>query len=156
MAFSRIAEKAGLKNIGRFEAIPPVAIQVSLATSEGPKRFILFRKGLVPRIVKKLFAANLAFHNMFFLVANAHLACEHILLWCLFEQRFGIDLRTFIKRSYSIIDGGNCRLVCTIFTQSGWVAPPKADLKVRMCARTWLELTSFDVFRSTQPPRKLL
>lgn len=108
IASPQIAEKAVLKGIGRFEAITPVKIQVALTTSAEPELFTFSRKWNAPRIVMELSSGRLALHNVSFLVADAHLACEDILFGYPILQHLGIDSRTLLERNRSVIDGTDC------------------------------------------------
>lgn len=108
IASPSIAEKAVLKGIGRFEAITPVSIQVALTSSTEPETFTFSRKWLAPRIILELSTGRLALRNVSFLVADAHLSCEDILLGYPVLQHLGIDSRTLLERNRSILDGTDC------------------------------------------------
>lgn len=108
IASPRIAEKAVLKGIGRFEAITPVTVQVALSSSADPETFTFSRKWIAPRIVMELSAGRLALHNVSFLVADAHLSCEDILLGYPVLQHLGIDSRTLLERNRRVLDGTDC------------------------------------------------
>lgn len=111
IASPTIAQDAVLKGIGRLEAITPVAIQVALTASDKPESFTFSRVWKVPRLVMELSAGRLALNNISFLVADANLSCEDVLVGHPVLKHLGIDSRTLLERNRASLDGTDCSTV---------------------------------------------
>lgn len=108
IASPRLVEKAVLKGIGRFEAIPPVSIQVALTDAGPAQTFNLSRKWTVPRLVLELSSGRMALRNVAFLVADDDLAFEDVLIGLPILQHLQIDSRTLLERNRAVLDGTDC------------------------------------------------
>ena len=111
IASSSIAQEAVLKGIGLLEAIHPITIQVELTSSDQAEAFKFSRVWKVPRLVMELSSGRLALTNISFLVSDAALSREEMLIGLPVLQHLGIDSRTFLERNRATLDGTDCSSV---------------------------------------------
>lgn len=96
------------KDFGRFEAFEPVTIQVARTAAVKAESFQLSRLSRLPRLVMELPSGHLALTNVFFLVSDAVLASEDMLISIPVLQDLGIALRTLLKRNRAELDTTDC------------------------------------------------
>lgn len=111
IASPAIAEKAVLNGIGRFKAIQPVSIKVTLMSGDEPQSFTFSRQRQVPRLVLELSACRMALKNVGFLVADDGIPCDYILTGLPVLEHLGIDSRTLLEHNRARLDGTDCSSV---------------------------------------------
>lgn len=105
------AQQAVMKGIARLEAIDPVSIQVALSSTDKPESFTFSRLWKVPRLILELSTGSLALTNILFLVSDAALSSEELLIGLPVFQHLGIDSRTLLERNRAALDGTDCSTV---------------------------------------------
>lgn len=107
----RLAEKAVLEGIGRKTKIQSLSLQVALKEDDDAQSFTFSRAWTPPRIVLRLSTGPLALTNVKFLVADADLAAEDILIGLPVLRHLGVDTRTMLERDRKRLDGSDCSVV---------------------------------------------
>lgn len=80
IATSKLAQQAVLKGIARLEAIDPVSIQVALTSTDKPESLTFPRVSKVPRLILERSTGRLALTNISFLLSDAALSSEDVLI----------------------------------------------------------------------------
>ena len=91
----RIAEKAVIQSIGRLHQISPITVQVALK-DEKAQTFTFSRTWKVPRLVLQLAAGQRALLNVNFLVADADLIGEDMLIGRPVQEHLGVHSKTVL------------------------------------------------------------
>lgn len=104
----KVANEAVLKGIERFETIIPVSIQLALTSTEQPEAFTFSRLSKIPRLVLELSAGHLALNNISFLVADANILYEDLLVGYAVLKHLGIDFRALLEQNREILGGIDC------------------------------------------------
>lgn len=104
----KVAENAVLNGIGKFKKIPPISLQVALKDGDDPQKFTFSRTWTPPRTVLLLSAGPLALVNVTFLVADADLSVEDLLIGLPVLQHLGVDTKTLLEERRDLLDGSDC------------------------------------------------
>lgn len=107
---SRIAEQAVLNGVGKMAKITPITLQVALKSGANAETFTFSRSWTPPRLVLKLSAGPLALLNVRFLVADADLAVEDLLIGLPVLRHLGVDTKTLLEERRDLLDGTDCNL----------------------------------------------
>lgn len=105
---SRLAEKAVVQGIGRMTAIKTIKLRVALKNGEDEHSFSFSRSWTCPRTVMHLASGQLALTNVTFLVADAELACEPLIIGLPVIQHLQVDTRTLLENNRDVLDGADC------------------------------------------------
>eukprot|EP00171_Calliarthron_tuberculosum_P003723 IDg3723t1 len=98
-----------LKSTGRCDDGNDDSIaSFELAEAAELKSFNFSRTWTVPRTTLHLSTGPMALRNISFLVSDAHLACESILIGLPVLRHLHIDSRTLLERNREALDGTNC------------------------------------------------
>lgn len=108
---SRFAEKAVLNGIGKMTKIDKVSLQVALKEDETAQSFTFSRRWTPPRTVLRLVAGPLALVNVTFLVADADLAVEDLLIGLPVLQHLGVDTKSLLENKRDVLNGTDCSTV---------------------------------------------
>lgn len=93
-----------LRGIGRFEAIAPVWIQVTLTSTDKRKTFSFSRLWKVTRLVLELSAGRFVLNIISFLAADADMPCEDFTIGHPVLNHLGIYSRTLLERNHAVLD----------------------------------------------------
>lgn len=104
---SRIAQYAVLNVIGKMIKLPPITLQVALKYSSDGARFSFSRTWTALRTVLKLTSGPLALLNLQYLVADADLDVEDLLLGLPVLRHLGVDTKTVLEERRDLLDGSN-------------------------------------------------
>lgn len=108
---SKLAEKAVLNGIGKMSKIPLVKLQVALKEGEEAKEFSFSRSWTTPRTILQLSSGPLALVNVTYLVADAQLAVEDLLIGLPILKHLGIDTKTLLEERRDLLDGADCSTI---------------------------------------------
>ena len=110
----RVAEAGVLKGMGKFVKIKPVPLQVALCDNNEATKFTFSRTCIVPMVVMHLSAGQLALLNVIFLVADANIAFEDLLIGQPLLAILGVDSRTLLENNRAQLDGTDCASIPNI------------------------------------------
>ena len=99
IAIPQLAESSVLNGVGKFRPIKPVKVQVAFKTNDSTQRFTASREWVVPRLILGLSAGPLALLNVAFLVTDAQLADEDLLIGLPVLKHLEIDSKTMLERN---------------------------------------------------------
>lgn len=99
IASPRLAEAAVLSGIGKLKKINPVTVQVALKDQSDAQKFKFSREWAVPRLVLHLSVGPPALLNVTFLVVDAELAENDILIGQPVLKHLGIDSKTMLENN---------------------------------------------------------
>lgn len=116
---STVAEKAVLNGIGKLTKIDPVFLQVALKQGDNAEKFTFSRTWTPPRTVLQLLVGPLALVNVTYLVADADLAAESLLIGLPVLQHLGVDTKTLLEERRDRLDGADCSAVKAATSGSG-------------------------------------
>lgn len=120
----KFAEQALLNGIGKLTKIDQVTLQVALKDGESAQEFSSSRTWTPPCTVLCLAAGPLALVNVTFLVANADLSAEELLIGLPVLQHLGINTKTLLEQKHDVIDGVDCSSIRneTAASRGGYVS----------------------------------
>ena len=99
-------EREVLNDIGKFEMIETVSLEVALTkTEEKFKKYAFSRAWCVPATVLHLNSGSLALNNIRFLVAEGMVACEDFLIGRPVLLYLRADTRTLLEDRVETLDG---------------------------------------------------
>lgn len=102
-----------LQGIGRLEQIKSVTIKVALTNTSQGGDYQFSRVWKLPRLVMELSTGRMALNNIAFLISDAKLASEDLLIGLPLLRHLGIDSRTLLERNRAQLDGADCSSVPT-------------------------------------------
>lgn len=108
IASPRIAEAAGLKDIGGVKSIVSVTVLYALKRGDAAQNFTFSRSWCIPHSTLYLSSGCLALQNISFLVANDGLACEDVLIGYPVLQHLRIESKTLTESNHSALDATGC------------------------------------------------
>lgn len=100
-----VTQAAVLQGTGMLEAIESITIQIALKSSDKAASFKFSRVWKVQRLVMELSSGRLELTNISFIVSDAALASEDVLIGLPALQHLVVDSRTILKRNRAMIDG---------------------------------------------------
>lgn len=106
-----LAEAAVLKGIGRLRSVKPVKVRVAIKSGDEAQQFTANRRWEVPRLLLKLAAGPLALLNVSFIVLDAQLAAEDLLIGLPVLKHLGIDSTTMLERNFERLHETDCSQV---------------------------------------------
>lgn len=104
----KLAEGAVLTGIGRMANIDQVAIQVARKYGDAAQSFTFSRVWTLPRTILKLCPVPLALVNVSFLVVDADITAEDLLVGFPTLRHIGVDTKTFLEEKGDVLDGADC------------------------------------------------
>lgn len=107
----KVAENAALNGIGKFKKISSISLQVPLKDGDDPQKFTFSSMWTPPGTVLLLSAGLLALVNVAFLVADADLLVEGLLIGLPVLQHLGVDTKTLSEGCRDLLEGSGCSSV---------------------------------------------
>lgn len=103
-----IANKSLLSGIVTISKIQPVQLQVALKKGSEAQNFTFSRIWYVPRTVLRLYSGRLAFMNIDYVVADADLASEGLLIGRPVHEHMRVDTKTLLGANSALLDITDC------------------------------------------------
>lgn len=117
----KLAEAAVLNGIGKFKKIPPISLQVAFKDDGSAQSFTFSRICAPPRTTLFLFDGPLSSINVFYLVTDAELAVEDLLLGLVVLKHLGIDAKSLLEERRHLLHGADCSQIKSSSTRRGQV-----------------------------------
>lgn len=106
---AQIAERAVLNGVGKIHKINPITVQAALKTDTKAQSFPFSRTWTPTRIVLKFSTGPFALLNVRYLVADASLTSEDILLCLLLVvHHLFVDTNALLEEFSDLLDGTEC------------------------------------------------
>lgn len=104
IASFNLAESAAYLGIGKITKNDPISLQVALKNGEDTQKVSFLKTITAPRAVLRLAAASLVSANVSFLIADADLAVEDLLIDLPVLQHLGINTKTLLGERRDLLD----------------------------------------------------
>lgn len=118
----KLADAAVFNGNGKFKKIPLILLQLALKDSEEKKSFTLSRIWTPLHATLFLTAGPLLLANVSYLVTNAELAVEDLLLGLPVLQHLRVDTKLLSEERRDLLDGTDCSHIESSSTRGGQVS----------------------------------
>lgn len=105
---AQVAERAVIKRVGKTRMINPITLRVALRTDMDAQKFTFLRAWTLTRTVLSLSPDSFALLNERYLVADASLAAEDMLISLPVLCHLDVDGKTLLKERRGLLNGSNC------------------------------------------------